>query len=531
MFSDGLVGNMGPATEHCCHCLGGLRTVSRIHSFVLNQVVISKIHIYFSALHISNHLQCEDHRSKCSKYFNVLGINYQDGVMSQLCKEAESCSCDSEFDAKIVTNVESGDETFGLHNECKCDFWSRFCDNTEVEEACDYASEYCCGDYKDYNPNQDYPYAHYGRYLNSPTCYCDFSDHAQNTFGHQLESKALNLHEELPNPCGLLESFVAEIPAEFLNFKDNEETGLVAIYEETNGKNWTNNDGWMEESVNHCQWHGIACDVDGFVTSIDLRDNNLSGQFPVYSRKDIDGLPFLESNWILSKYGVANLYYLKSLNLADNKLIGTIEYAPLYNLFSLTRFDVSGNQLSGEVDPLVTPSLKHADFSNNRFTSMRRFQKYKVSPLETLIFCDVSNNFIQNDATDLLENMPPNIEQFIASNNQINGNLPASLNNLPQLRRLNLSSNALSGSLPGFTESFATLQVLDLSKQKKGFTGPISENIWRSQSLQKLNLANNRLTGSIPSLIGNLAVLEVFDLTNNNLKGSIPSELGMLEGE
>ena len=164
---------------------------------------------------------------------------------------------------------------------------------------------------------------------------------------------------------------------------------------------------------------------------------------------------------------------------------------------------------------------------------MRRFEKYKVSPLQTLQFCDVSNNNIEIDAADVLTNIASNIEQFIASNNRMMGNLPQSLNNLPQLRQFDMSFNALSGSLPSFTESFTTLREVDLSKQKNGshFTGPIPENIWRCLSLQKLIVADNRITGSVPTVMGNLAVLEVFDLSDNILTGSIPSEFGMLEGK
>ena len=142
----------------------------------------------------------------------------------------------------------------------------------------------------------------------------------------------------------------------------------------------------------------------------------------------------------------------------------------------------------------------------------------------------MSNNIIQQNATDLLEIIPPNIEEFVASNNQISGSLPDSLDNLPMLRQFNMASNSLSGDLPGFIASFATLQELDLSNQTKGFKGPIPENLWRHLSLKTLHLAGSRLTGTISSLVGNLAVLEVFDMTNNLLKGSLPSELGLLGG-
>ncbi len=136
-------------------------------------------------------------------------------------------------------------------------------------------------------------------------------------------------------------------------------------------------------------------------SDIDLRDNNLEGQFPVYTDNSIPSVP--DSFWLFTKYGLANLYELETIDLSGNKLQGTIEYRPLYNLASLTHFDVSGNQLSGEINALVSPSIMHSDLSNNNFTSMRRFDKYKVSSLQTLRFCDVSNNAIQVNATDRYE--------------------------------------------------------------------------------------------------------------------------------
>jgi len=371
-----------------------------------------------------------------------------------------------------------------------------------------------------------------------------------------LKPKALNISKEFDNEdaCGEIQDFVESWRVELGYRLDFERSSLEAIYNKTDGQNWTNSAGWMNETVDHCQWYGITCNSDRNVTNIDLRDNNLAGQFPVYTRDELYGEPIPESWWMNTKYGLANLYNLKTIDLADNKLTGAIDYRPLYNLHSLTHFDVSENQFSGEIDALVTPSLTYVDFSNNRFTSVSRFEKYKGS-FQTLRFCDVSNNFIQDNATDLLKNIPSNIEQFFASNNRINGNLPESFNVLPklrhfdmssnalsgslpesfnvlpELRHFDISSNALSGSLPGFADSILSLQQLDLSNQTNGFTGSIPEDLWRFQSLRILNLAGNKLTGTIPPTIGDMAVLEEFDLSNNRLVNAIPSELGQLAGE
>eukprot|EP00985_Skeletonema_marinoi_P003954 scaffold1734_cov76-Skeletonema_marinoi.AAC.1 len=253
---------MGAATEHCKNCGGGI-------------------------------CNCEDFRSTCQKYINVLGI--KDGVMAPLCEEAESCSCETtDQDVEIVTNpLFDSSETAGLYNERKCDFWSRLCEDTGVGEACDYAAEYCCGDYVSYEDGLGFNWGSF--YLETPHCYCDFFNYAQREFGHTLKSKALNTNQELSNPCGQFQD-LRTYASNNLELYDPrlwiERGSLVAMYTETNGQDWTNNDGWMNwtdsagwmnETVDHCEWYGISCDVDGYVTSINLRNNNLEGQFPVYT--------------------------------------------------------------------------------------------------------------------------------------------------------------------------------------------------------------------------------------------------------
>jgi len=474
--------------------------------------------IYNSILSTQYHFKCEDFNWKCVESSNTWNLNQ--GETSALCDKAASCSCKTGDSFKTVTQYSDGEyieETVGLYNECKCDFWSRLCEDTQVGEACDNAAAYCCGDYA-FKFKHDSPIAVAYLHLTSPECYCDFYKYAENESGHKLQPRAINTGKLFWNPCG---------QGNWRSSFSEEKESLEAIYNATNGQDWRSNDGWRDETVDHCQWYGISCDDEGHVTGIDLRDNNLVGQFPVYTH-DVDSEE--ELHWESSKYGLANLYELQTLDLAENTLTGTIEYRPLYNLRVLTYFDVSGNQLSGEVETLVAPLLKYADFSNNGFTSMLRFEKYKVRSFQTLRYCDVSNNAVQQDAIDILEMIPPNIEEFIASNNQIYGRLPASLDNLSMLRQFEMASNALSGILPGFIESFATLQELDLSNQTNGFTGPIPENLWRHLSLKILNLAGSMLTGTVPSLVGNLAVLEVLDLSSNLLKGSLPSELGLLGG-
>ena len=130
--------------------------------------------------------QCELIRSSCQENFETLVIN-NGGVIYPLCESAEACSCGAENDVKIVTNTNSENVynfTIGLHNECKCDFWLRLCQDTGVGEACDYAAEYCCGDYQYESLSYESVYRDSYTYLNSPSCYCDFINYAKDEFGH-----------------------------------------------------------------------------------------------------------------------------------------------------------------------------------------------------------------------------------------------------------------------------------------------------------------------------------------------------------
>ena len=165
-----------------------------------------------------------------------------------------------------------------------------------------------------------------------------------------------------------------------------------------------------------------------------------------------------------------------------------------FNLRDLDYVDLSQNNLSGEVDVLFAPALEHANFSHNNFTSINSFKRFKQSH-QTLRICDVSYNSIKTSASDLLKNVPPNIEQLILSKNLIHGTLPTSLEHLANLRYFDMSMNMLSGELPDISSLYPNLQVLDLSEQKRmnntGFIGAIPEGLVNLQFLSALNLSGN----------------------------------------
>ena len=60
---------------------------------------------------------------------------------------------------------------------------------------------------------------------------------------------------------------------------DVERDALMALYDSTDGANWTNNSGWGAGNPCDSAWFGVTCGADG-VTWLDLSYNQLIGPIP-----------------------------------------------------------------------------------------------------------------------------------------------------------------------------------------------------------------------------------------------------------
>ena len=110
-------------------------------------------------------------------------------------------------------------------------------------------------------------------------------------------------------------------------FTGDEEV-LVALYNATDGANWTNNDNWLSHLPLY-EWHGVRTDDDGRVTALFLGGNRLRGEIPAE---------------------LSNLTNLDLLILNNNQLSGEIP-PELGGLTNLILLGLSGNQFSGEIPP------------------------------------------------------------------------------------------------------------------------------------------------------------------------------------
>ncbi len=252
---------------------------------------------------------------------------------------------------------------------------------------------------------------------------------------------------------------------------------LVALYNATDGANWTTNTNWLSDKPLG-EWHGVTTDGNGRVTRLELFENRLSGTLP-------------------SELG--NLANLTELWLYSNQLSGSIP-SELGDLANLTVLGLTFNQLSGEI-----PS--------------------ELGNLANLTGLQLSSNQLSGAIPSELGNLA-NLTYLNLADNELSGSIPIELGNLANLTVLNLNSNQLSGEIPSELGNLANLTELWLSKNQ--LSGAIPFELGNLANLTKLSLWANRLSGSIPSELGNLANLTRLYLSHNQLSGEIPSELGNL---
>jgi Leucine-rich repeat (LRR) protein len=111
------------------------------------------------------------------------------------------------------------------------------------------------------------------------------------------------------------------------------------------------------------------------------------------------------------------------------------------------------------------------------------------------------------------------ISEIQLNTHNLLGQLPSSLNQLADLKRLYLGHNSLSG---GFSDQLYQTRLNVLWLQNNAFSGSLSSHISQMIFLQDLNISNNQFSGYLPDNIGNLSRLESLDLSSNQFTGPLP---------
>ncbi len=179
---------------------------------------------------------------------------------------------------------------------------------------------------------------------------------------------------------------------------------LKALYEATDGDNWTFNTNWDTTMVPTTAaelntWFGVYYS-SGALTALNLPDNNLRGNVP----------PEL-----------GNLTKLRGFRLQNNSLTGTIP-TELGNLTELRDLWLNYNSLTGTVPPEL-----------GNLAELRELRLY--------------NNSLTGAIPTELGNLTE-LRELLLYNNSLTGTVPTELGNLTKLRSLWLITNRLVGQLP-----------------------------------------------------------------------------------
>ena len=275
-----------------------------------------------------------------------------------------------------------------------------------------------------------------------------------------------------------------------ISTSNSDRENLIALYNATNGPNWTNKTNWLSDAPLD-EWHGIETNEAGRVVEIRLTQNNLQGTIPI----ELDQLDMLET-----------------LSFFVNRLSGTIpkELGSLENLGSLW---LSENDLSGTIPPELGKlrNLWQLGLAGNRLTGS--------IPLEFSQLANITTLFLgQNAGLCVPENT-----QLNAWFDEIQDK-----DEIPRCKVIDIEA------LAGF---YHATGGQDWTNKKNWLSdAPLSDWYGVTTDIEgrvaELNLADNNLIGLLPHEVADLTNLRVLNVAfNSNLAGSLPTRLSELDLE
>ena len=261
-------------------------------------------------------------------------------------------------------------------------------------------------------------------------------------------------------PAALLPAFAAFLlltsgTASAQDSVESDRAVLVALYNATDGPNWTGNTHWLSNEP-LSEWRGVGVNDDGRVTALWLFGNRLTGEIPVeLSQLSQLQLLYLSGNQLTGEIPaeLGNLAQLNRLYLHGNELNGPIP-SWLVNLTELRELSLWSNQLTGTIPPEVAPAQDRA-------------------ALVVLYLQTDGPNWTDN--TNWARSREPlsewhgvstdeqgRVEELRLSANGLNGTIGAELGVLTRLTGLYLNDNELTGTIPPELENLTQLQVFDI---------------------------------------------------------------------
>ncbi|MBN1924269.1 MAG: T9SS type A sorting domain-containing protein [Prolixibacteraceae bacterium] len=263
---------------------------------------------------------------------------------------------------------------------------------------------------------------------------------------------------------------------------------LVALYNATDGGNWTNKTNWLAGNLN--TWYGITLDGSGQrVSKVDLFSNLLNGTLP---------------------FEIGNLTKATHIRLQNNQLTDTLP-DEICDLESLTNLQLQNNQLEGPLPDSIglLTALTTLYLNSNQFSGGI---PPSIGQLVNLDYLQMNSNSFSGAVPSEIGGLTGLITLNL-NDNQLENSLPEEMEGLTSLFNLHLSGNQFTGNIPGWLGNLNILRIIDLSNNQ--FEGQVPSTLGNLNNLRTLNLSGNELEGTIPDAMGYINNLQSFNISNN----------------
>ncbi|KAJ9189624.1 hypothetical protein P3X46_000893 [Hevea brasiliensis] len=253
-------------------------------------------------------------------------------------------------------------------------------------------------------------------------------------------------------------------------------------------------------------------------------------------------LKYLAMNGVnLEKVGVGwvkalnKLPSLTELHLNDCQLSSLMYFLPSVNLTSLAVLKLRNNNFNSELPNWIVniSSLITVDLS---FCSLNGRIPHSFSELPNLQCLKLSGNLnLSASCSQLFRGSWKKIQILDLAVTKLHGRFPFSLGNMTSLVYLDLSDNFVEGSIPSYIGRLCNLQYIDVSFNN--LTEGLPELLEFESCPCRSPLPRSKffaskasgLAGKLPNWLGHLKSLVVLDLSHNKIEGPIPSSFGNLQ--
>jgi len=274
--------------------------------------------------------------------------------------------------------------------------------------------------------------------------------------------------------------------------------------------NWLVTTGWDQTDVDPCSFHGIVCDSQSRVSTIDLFENLLTGEFP-------PEVVLLSLDGQFST-GAGNLF---RIDLFRNEFVyNNADSSWMSDLGSnMTTIIVEETAFAGNI-PRLPDNLVNFDISFAFFTGGLTDEKFEG--LEKLSFIDLDGNAFNSTIPSVFGRLP-SLEFLYLSDSFLSGDL-SYMKGMPSIREHWIDTNpGLKGPIYDFIGDIQTLESWSMTFNS--VTGTIPTTLGNLVDMQQMWLYSNQLTGTIPTELGKLTAMKSLQLEGNNLMGSMPLEV------